>query len=260
MDRSSLTPADAWLSTPQPWPYYQTKSVEELKQSLMSAVLELESTRMAAREELRRGEEERKRLALLLKAAWVERDEAKEKCLQLRQTLLQSTIKENMGLHNLAGFSDISPQNSAGKSHKAGDSNSNTTDCESITFVSSSPNQSIFHDLDDPLESDAPLPESSKVSPESGAQQLPEKGKLLEAVMKAGPLLQTLMLAGPLPQWRHPPPPLDSFDIPPVGVGIGIPNNNSSPSSMAMAKKRPLSSYCDYSMAQAHASKHQRLA
>ncbi|KAG6415135.1 hypothetical protein SASPL_122537 [Salvia splendens] len=44
---------------------------------------------------------------------------------------------------------------------------------------------------------------------------LPEKGKFLQAVMKAGPLLQTLLLAGPLPQWRHPPPPLDSYQIPP---------------------------------------------
>lgn len=47
---------------------------------------------------------------------------------------------------------------------------------------------------------------------------MPEKGKLLEAVMKAGPLLQTLLLAGPLPQWRHPPPPLETFEIPPVRI------------------------------------------
>ncbi|KAI4340431.1 hypothetical protein MLD38_025265 [Melastoma candidum] len=45
---------------------------------------------------------------------------------------------------------------------------------------------------------------------------LPEKGKLLQAVLKAGPLLQTLLLAGPLPQWRRPPPPLMSTDIPPA--------------------------------------------
>ena len=46
----------------------------------------------------------------------------------------------------------------------------------------------------------------------------PEKGKLLEAVMKAGPLLQTLLVAGPLPEWRHPPLPIRSFEIPPVTV------------------------------------------
>lgn len=43
---------------------------------------------------------------------------------------------------------------------------------------------------------------------------LPEKGKLVEAVVAAGPLLQTLLLAGPLPKWRHPPPAARCFDIP----------------------------------------------
>ncbi|KAI4386084.1 hypothetical protein MLD38_004049 [Melastoma candidum] len=47
---------------------------------------------------------------------------------------------------------------------------------------------------------------------------LPEKGKLLQAVLTAGPLLQTLLLAGPLPQWRHPPPPFPTSDIPPVRI------------------------------------------
>ena len=35
---------------------------------------------------------------------------------------------------------------------------------------------------------------------------LPEKGRLLQAVVEAGPLLDTLLLA-PLPQWKSPPPP-----------------------------------------------------
>lgn len=47
---------------------------------------------------------------------------------------------------------------------------------------------------------------------------LPEKGKLLQAVVEAGPLLQTLLLAGPLPQWQHPPPQLNSIEIPPVAI------------------------------------------
>ncbi|GER29388.1 hypothetical protein STAS_05245 [Striga asiatica] len=34
---------------------------------------------------------------------------------------------------------------------------------------------------------------------------LPQKGKFLDAVLRAGPLLQTLLLAGPLPRWRNPP-------------------------------------------------------
>ncbi|KAL3688865.1 hypothetical protein R1sor_015174 [Riccia sorocarpa] len=66
----------------------------------------------------------------------------------------------------------------------------------------------------------APRPMHLPEPPEANAQvilsTLPEKGKLLQAVMQAGPLLQTLMVAGPLPQWRHPPPAIDSLEIPRV--------------------------------------------
>ena len=44
--------------------------------------------------------------------------------------------------------------------------------------------------------------------------RLPEKGKFLEAVMKAGPLLYDIMLAGPLPKWKKPPPALNTMEIP----------------------------------------------
>lgn len=66
---------------------------------------------------------------------------------------------------------------------------------------------------------------------------LPEKGKLLQAVMKAGPLLQTLLLAGPLPQWRHPPPPLEAVEIPPVAISV---ETNIDPSPSSTGRKRSL--------------------
>ncbi|EXB67887.1 hypothetical protein L484_008904 [Morus notabilis] len=53
---------------------------------------------------------------------------------------------------------------------------------------------------------------------------LPEKGRLLQAVLEAGPLLQTLLLA-PIPQWKNPPPlplplplPDNSFQISPSSL------------------------------------------
>nr|GMD33630.1 probable basic-leucine zipper transcription factor R [Ipomoea batatas] len=55
-----------------------------------------------------------------------------------------------------------------------------------------------------------------------------EENVLPVAVMEAGPLLQTLLLAGPLPQWQHPPPHLNSVDIPPVTIS----------SAAAVSKKR----------------------
>ncbi|KAK9127548.1 hypothetical protein Syun_016345 [Stephania yunnanensis] len=65
--------------------------------------------------------------------------------------------------------------------------------------------------------------QSSLTLPLAPEKPLPEKGKFLQAVMKAGPLLQTLLLAGPLPQWRHPPPQLDSIEIPPVAIPSPLP-------------------------------------
>lgn len=60
--------------------------------------------------------------------------------------------------------------------------------------------------------------ESIVSSPEQelviSVKALPEKGKFLEAVIKAGPLLQNLLLAGALPHWQHPPPPVDIYRIP----------------------------------------------
>ncbi|CAM6108057.1 unnamed protein product [Calypogeia fissa] len=63
------------------------------------------------------------------------------------------------------------------------------------------------------------LPEPPEADPQVMLNSLPEKGKLLQAVIQAGPLLQSLLLAGPLPQWRHPPPPLDPEEIPRVSMG-----------------------------------------
>ncbi|KAG6417651.1 hypothetical protein SASPL_119835 [Salvia splendens] len=75
------------------------------------------------------------------------------------------------------------------------DRNNNASDCDESIVSSPPPEQDLAVLIDH--------------------RPLPEKGKFLQAVMKAGPLLQTLLLAGPLPQWRHPPPPLDSYQIPP---------------------------------------------
>ncbi|KAK9153871.1 hypothetical protein Sjap_001351 [Stephania japonica] len=88
--------------------------------------------------------------------------------------------------------------------NRRGDSNTglSSSDCEE-SIVSSPVIEAIQSSLTLPLATEKPLP---------------EKGKFLQAVMKAGPLLQTLLLAGPLPQWRHPPPQLDSIEIPPVVI------------------------------------------
>ncbi|OVA19503.1 Protein of unknown function DUF1635 [Macleaya cordata] len=183
-------------NAPLSWAYYyQGKSMEELRQSLLYTTLELETTRLAAQEEIRKREDQIIQLEDLLSRAITERDEAQEKCQRLLMDKLV-LFQQPQQTTPLSGISSIEDEQRRG-----GDSNTaiSSSDCEES--IVSSPAVDPFP------------PPILQVSAE---KPLPEKGKLLQAVMKAGPLLQTLLLAGPLPQWQHPPPPLNSFEIPPV--------------------------------------------
>eukprot|EP00268_Persea_americana_P037165 TRINITY_DN36807_c0_g1_i2.p1 TRINITY_DN36807_c0_g1~~TRINITY_DN36807_c0_g1_i2.p1 ORF type:complete len:231 (-),score=62.01 TRINITY_DN36807_c0_g1_i2:245-937(-) len=177
---------------PLTWPYYyHAKGVEELRRSLLCTTFELETTRLAAQEEIRRRDEEVKQLKDLLNRAFRDRDEANDKyqrlLLQIQQ---QQQQQQQQQLNEAQGLS--------------------SSECEESIVSGSSPAPSIGV-LDVEVGTAA-------AAAASGTAPLPEKGKLLQAVMKAGPLLQTLLLAGPLPQWRHPPPPIDSLEIPPVTI------------------------------------------
>ncbi|KAI3856717.1 hypothetical protein MKX03_029984 [Papaver bracteatum] len=178
--------------------YYQGKSMEELRQSLLFTTLELEATRLAAQEEIRKRDEQMIHLEDLLNRAITEKNEAQEKCHRLVMDKLVLLQQPQQQTTPLSGMSSIEDEQRRG----GGDSNTaiSSSDCEE-SIVSSPVAVDPFHS------------EMLKGVPE---KPLPEKGKLLQAVMKAGPLLQTLLLAGPLPQWQHPPPPLNFFERPPV--------------------------------------------
>lgn len=137
------------------------QTMDELKYSLWCTTMELEATRLAAQEEIRRKEEEIKQLKESLNRAIKEREATQKYGSLLRQQLPAPAP-------------------------------------------------------DDDRKSEESIVCESPVSCIEAIGPLPEKGKLLQAVMKAGPLLQTLLLAGPLPQWRQPPPPLTAIEIPPV--------------------------------------------
>ncbi|KAG9449521.1 hypothetical protein H6P81_009486 [Aristolochia fimbriata] len=170
--------------------FHQGKSLEELRHALLCTSLELETTRLSAQEELDRKENEIKQLKDLLNRAIAERDEINDKYqgLLLQQQQQQQQQLQQQQVHQ----QQQQLQQQQGAVPVAEDDGRSE---ESI--VCGSPARSI-----------------ETIGP------LPEKGKLLQAVMKAGPLLQTLLLAGPLPQWRHPPPPLDTIEIPPVAISI----------------------------------------
>lgn len=165
--------------------------MDEVRQSLLLK-MELEDTRLHAQEELEMRDQEIAHLKHLLASAIRERDQAQQKCHKLmhEKLLLHQSTTPHSGAssveedHRYAGFS--------------------SSDCDE-SIVSS------------PLPPPPPK-EAEQELPVLVDRPLPEKGKFLQAVMKAGPLLQNLLLAGPLPQWRHPPPPLDTYQIPPPPV------------------------------------------
>ncbi|KAL0390574.1 UNVERIFIED_CONTAM: hypothetical protein Scaly_0414500 [Sesamum calycinum] len=181
------------------WTYFhQEKSMDELRQTLL-LTMELEDTRMKAQEELKMRDEQISQLKELLSRAIKERDEAQEHC--------QKVLFEKLLLQQQLQHSGVS---SVEDDHKRGMDGFSSSDCDE-SIVSS------------PHHLPPPLAEAEPEMPIVVDRPLPEKGKLLQAVMKAGPLLQTLLLAGPLPQWRHPPPPLDSYQIPPPPVAVPPP-------------------------------------
>ncbi|KAE9616709.1 hypothetical protein Lal_00034828 [Lupinus albus] len=187
------------------WAYYcQGKSMEELRQTLLYTTMELEQTRATVQDELRKRDDQLLNLKDLLNKVIRERDEAQEKC--------QKLLLEKFVLHQATPVSGISSIEDDPRRGIDSNNGLSLSDCEES--IVSSP---VIDHLPQPPHLQHPLPETMMIelTPD---KPLPEKGKLLQAVMKAGPLLQTLLLAGPLPQWRHPPPPLESFEIPPVTI------------------------------------------
>ncbi|KAK4785401.1 hypothetical protein SAY86_002090 [Trapa natans] len=182
------------------------KTMEDLRNSLFYATLELETTRLVAREELRKRDDQLIHLKELLNGATRERDEAQDKC----QKLLLEKQQQNVAVIPAIAR----PQTPLSGVSCVEDEPRLRTDSINNGFSSSERDESI---VSSPATVGA-LPNLSLSELDSfllPEKPLPEKGKLLQAVMKAGPLLQTLLLAGPLPQWRHPPPPFEHFEIPP---------------------------------------------
>ncbi|KAF8396522.1 hypothetical protein HHK36_018146 [Tetracentron sinense] len=179
--------------------------MEELRHCLLYTTLELETTRLAAQEEIKWREDQITYLKDLLTRTAAERDEAHDKCQRLLvEKFLLQHHQQTTPLSGVSSIEDDPRRGDSGAGAGAGAGAGLSSDCEE-SIVSS------------PVVDPIPATTTTIVELE-GEKALPEKGKLLEAVMKAGPLLQNLLLAGPLPQWRHPPPQIDSFEIPPVAI------------------------------------------
>ncbi|XP_065006172.1 uncharacterized protein LOC135637531 [Musa acuminata AAA Group] len=190
--------AASWSLPWQPQEAGGVAMAEELKQALLRTTLELESTRATAKEELRRMESRALHFSRLLEAATRERDEARHALLLL---LLHHTDR---------GQPFQEPKPNLGP-NLALDEGTDVAEAAAVATAAA-------EDVDE--RSNRASSAVAEVELAAVRRALPEKGRLVEAVMGAGPLLQTLLLAGPLPQWRHPPPDLRSSEIPPVAISL----------------------------------------
>ncbi|KAK4430993.1 hypothetical protein Salat_0861300 [Sesamum alatum] len=206
--------------------YYQEEGVEELKHSLLYSTLELEAAVLSAHEEISRKDDEILQLKGLLAEIIKERDEFQTKCQQLvleKQLLFQQV--QVLQAHSSKKHLDC-PISSNTTSHEDDNIDLSPSHCDDNIIVASPPAVAAggkdILPLPPPTVSPPPPPPEPPIldlmDKISIKKPLPEKGKFLQAVMEAGPLLQTLLLAGPLPQWQHPPPQLNSIDIPPVTI------------------------------------------
>ncbi|XP_021820346.1 uncharacterized protein LOC110762059 [Prunus avium] len=235
------------------WTTYH-ESTDELKQKLLFTTLELESVKTLATDEIRKSEENVNNLLNLLKVAYKERDDARAQLHKLLNKIMPSNPIEapiNMFPHvqpesplviPTKANSSITESNSLSEtynhqSHGSSPveslfdavsspefSNINMADSGNIAFVKQQQQQPLVQEFNDSMSSGVASSGMTKTDPASvvidnfvRGKTLPQKGKLLQAVMEAGPLLQTLLVAGPLPRWRNPPP-LQSFKIPPVSI------------------------------------------
>ncbi|CAL5426634.1 unnamed protein product [Camellia sinensis] len=231
------------------WSYQE--NLDELKQKLLCTILELESVKSEANEEMRKNKECMKQMLQLLKMACQERDEARDNLQKLLNKVIPSTAstefftpppqfqpdsplikptKANSSITESNSLSDAYNYQSHGSSPVESFfdavsspelSTINMSDSSNMAFV----NQPFVQDYtgivsSNPVSSGTPKIDQGSLVIDSivKGKALPQKGKLLQAVLEAGTLLQTLLVAGPLPRWRNPPP-LQTFHIPPVSIG-----------------------------------------
>ncbi|KAH6838243.1 hypothetical protein C2S53_017868 [Perilla frutescens var. hirtella] len=194
--------------SPLSWAYYfQEEGVEELKQSLLYSTLELEAAVIAAHEEISRKDDEILQLKGLLAKIIKERDEFHTKYQQV--SLEKQMLFQQVQIQAHSSKQQLDCPISSGTTSNEDDNNAlSPSDCDDNIVVATSGCKDTL-----PLTPSRPPDVIDRVPIK---KELPEQGKFLQAVMEAGPLLQTLLLAGPLPQWQHPPPQLNSVDIPPV--------------------------------------------
>lgn len=213
--------------------FLSLQNIDELNQKLHCTKVELDSVKTEAKEQITKNDEYMKKLFDLLKIALKERDEARYQLQKVQIMLSNQTELPNMFpkvqpesplLLPAKANSSITESNSLSETYNPHSHGSPPVDSFFDAAVSSpefsnfnmadSSNMAFINSVPAPPKID---PASVVIENLSKGRTLPQKGKLLQAVMDAGPLLHSLLLAGPLPRWRNPPP-LQPFKIPPVSI------------------------------------------
>jgi len=179
------------------------QSVAELKQSLVATTLELE----AAREELKKKEQSIAKLADLVRQVVKERDDARDQLQQLRllaaaapapaappQQLVTSSVTDSdCSLVSSPVDPFFDPVTSADRR------------CKHSPATPPPPPSAAAKQQCQPGANVVGSAADAVLDMLASKRPLPQKGRLLAAVMEAGPLLQNLLVAGQLPRWRNPP-------------------------------------------------------
>ncbi|RDX95834.1 hypothetical protein CR513_21578, partial [Mucuna pruriens] len=191
----------------------------ELRQKLVNATLELETMKNVKVE-----------LFNLLKMAYQERDEARCQLYKLMNQFMPSSPTQLQNVFDTQSLVMFHSANKANSSITESDNSLShgSTQVDSFFDTVSSPEFTNINAVDTTnkmsylsqnsvqdfnfsappalMVPSVPDPATEVIDCLARERALPQKGKLLKAVIDAGPLLKTLFLAGPLPTWRNPPP------------------------------------------------------
>ena len=201
-----------------------------MRNSLLYTTLLLDATIASAKEEITRRECELIHVNDLLSRVIKERHEAQPKCQKLMLEKLELQQKQQLEQHQFVQTHqrDTISQSEEEQQEGFSEKHSASSGCEGNNNMPSPGGSSTPHQTT-PLQVVMELAEK---------KPLPKKGKLLKAVVEAGPLLQTLFLAGPVPQWQHPPPQLNSIEIPPVAISPQQDSSSTKSASFPFNKKK----------------------
>nr|XP_043637295.1 uncharacterized protein LOC122608276 [Erigeron canadensis] len=222
------------------WSHQET--IEELKLRIHYTTLELEAVRAKANEEVNKSTESVKQMLQLLKLVCQERDEARNRIHRVLNKIMPSInnpMSSDFFMINKVNHCSLNPN--LMKPAKANSSIAESNSFSDAYNHSLSPVESRFDPVTSPEFSNINTNSSfvqgccrmgrsdsfhalgnniPKVDPATlmienmiKGKALPQKGKLLRAVMEAGPLLQTLVETGPLPSCQNFSSPMQSFSV-----------------------------------------------